>query len=155
MLKKLFVISLIILGLGQISFGQKAVSPAKKKLVTQLALQTADMLPIQVFEDAFEKSYESKSIEVAKGIVDNLTKSVEESEMSAEKKESVKAKIPGFSERFVQLTKSVMIKGFDVKLWTKKSLEKNYSGQFTVVELQKLNRFFGSKDGIAFKNLFK
>jgi hypothetical protein len=155
MLKKLFVISLIILGLGQISFGQKAASPAKKKLIEQLSAKTEDMLPVKIFEDFFEKSYEPKSVEIAKGLVDNLTKSVEESDMSNEKKESVKAKIPAFSERFVQLTKSLMSKGYDVKLWTKKSLEKNYSTRFTLAELQKLNRFLSSKDGIAFKDLFK
>jgi hypothetical protein len=155
MLKKLFVISFIVLGLGQISFGQKAASPAKKKLVEQLAAKTEDMLPVKVFEDFLEKSYEPKSIEIAKGFVDDLTKSVEESDMPNEKKELVKAKIPAFSERFAQLTKSIMSKGFDVKLWTKKSLEKNYSTRFTMVELQKLDKFLSSKDGIAFKNLFR
>ncbi len=155
MLKKLFVISLIILGLGQISFGQKTASPVKKKLVEQLSFQTEDMLPVQLFQDFFEQSYEPKSVEIAKGLVDNLTKTVEESDMPIEKKDSIKSKLPDFSERFVKLTKSVMLKGYDVKLWTKKSLEKNYSTGFTLAELQKLNRFLSSQDGKAFKTLFK
>jgi hypothetical protein len=112
-------------------------------------------LPVQLFQDFFEKSYEPKSVEIAKGLVENLTKSVEESDMSSEKKEAVKSKLPAFSESFVGLTKSVMLKGYDVKLWTKKSLEKNYSTGFTLVELQKLNRFLSSQDGKAFKSLFK
>jgi hypothetical protein len=147
MLKKLLVISLIIVGLGQFTFGQKTVSPAKKKLVTQLVANTTEMFPIQVFDDFLKSAVEKASAEQGKEMLDNLTKSIESSTLSDERKSEVKAKIPAFVERITELSRTLLSKGFDVRSWTAKSLEKNCQQQFTVVQLQKLNKFFGSADG--------
>jgi hypothetical protein len=154
MLKKLFVISLIILGLGQISFGQKAVSPAKKKLAVQLTERTVNLLPLEMLEMAFSKPVETNLAEIKTKIVDDLTKTIETSNLSEEKKSAVKIKVPAFSEKIAQITKELMSKDFNVKLWANKSLQQNYVRNFTVSELTKLNNFFGTKDGEEFVNLF-
>jgi hypothetical protein len=154
MLKKLFVISLIILGLGQISFGQKAVSPAKKKLAVQLAANTTEMFPIQVFDDSLKSAIEKSTSEKGSEIRDDLTKALETSNWSDEKKSEIRAKIPAFVDRMMELSKNLINKDFNVRDWTKKSLEKNCQKQFTLAELQKLNKFFASADGKAFVSAF-
>jgi hypothetical protein len=154
MLKKLLVISLIIVGLGQFAFGQKAVSPAKKKLVTQLVANTTEMFPIQVFDDVLKSGVEKVTAEQGREMIDNLTKSIEASTLSDERKAEVKAKVPAFVERTMELSKTLLSKGFDARTWTAKSLEKNCQKQFTIVDLQKLNKFFGSADGKDFVILF-
>jgi hypothetical protein len=154
MLKKLFVIAFIIIGLGQISFGQKGVSPAKKKLVSQLVGNTADILPIKFFEETVSSTVDKVSAEAVKEIQDNMEKSVDSSQRTDEKKSELKAKIPAFSNRMMEITKNIINTGFDVRNWATKSLEKNYQKQFTVAELQKLNKFFASDDGKSFVAAF-
>jgi hypothetical protein len=154
MLKKIFVIAFIIIGLGQISFGQKGVSPAKKKLIGQLVGNTTDIVPIQLFEDTISGTIDKVSTETAKEIQVNLEKSVNSSKWSDEKKAELKAKLPAFANRILAITKDILSTDFDVRSWATKSFEKNYQKQFTALELQKLNKFFGSDDGKSFISAF-
>jgi hypothetical protein len=154
MLKKLLVIAFIIISLGQITFGQKAVSPAKKKLATQLAANTGDMFPIQVFDETLKSSLDKALSEKEKEFSDYLTESIDTSKWSDEKKSEVKAKIPAFIDRMLGLSRDLMSKDFNVKNWTSKSLEKNCQNNFTVAELQKLNKFFITADGKDFVSAF-
>lgn len=155
MVKKLFIITFILLGLGQVLFGQKNVSPAKKKLVSQLAANTTEMFPIDVYNDFLNSAIEKGTAEKGKEIVDELTKSLEASNWSDEKKEAVKLKIPAFVERLLKISKNLLSKDFNVRNWAIKSLEKNCHKQFTIAQLQKLNKYFSSSDGKAFVLAFK
>jgi hypothetical protein len=154
MLKKLLVISFILLGLGQISLAQKGVTPAKKKLAKQLTERTSGIMPSAVFETAFFNTIDKSSTDIEQKVIGDLTKLVETSDMSDEKKTEVKLKIPEFSKHYAEVAKNLFLKDLTVKLWIEKSLEKSYLQKFTVAELTKLNKFFGTADGELFIKFF-
>jgi hypothetical protein len=154
MLKKLFVISLVLLGLVSVSFGQKGVTPAKKKIINQLVLNTADLFPIEAFEESFEKTNELKSEEMKNDIIAGVTEQVNASNLSDQRKSEMKPQIDEFAEKLKVKMQTAMNKGFNVRDWTKKSLEKRYLQNFTLVELQKLNKFFSTEKGKRFVKFF-
>lgn len=154
MAKKILIISLILLGLTQISFGQKSVSPAKKLIADQLAWQTVDMFPIQYFEDGFRQTIESKFSEMKNEIVTDLTARLEKSELSEQQRTGIKAQLPEFSEKMILKLTNLWCQGFNPRVWVNKSLQKNYSRVFTLNELQKLNLFFKKETGKNFVNTF-
>jgi hypothetical protein len=66
----------------------------------------------------------------------------------------MKPQIDEFAEKLKVRMQTAMNKGFNVSDWTKKSLEKRYLENFTLVELQKLNKFFSTEKGNRFVKFF-
>lgn len=154
MFKKLVIVSIVIVALMQISFAQKAASPAVKKLATQLSVNTVDLFPIQIFENTLRTKNKEAAIEIEASINGKLTEQLEQSNLTEEKKSEIKLKIPDFAKSLSQKTLGIMERDFNVKSWATKSLEKQYSMQFTLVELRRLNTFFKTKNGKAFIKAF-
>jgi hypothetical protein len=154
MTKKLLLISLILLGLTQISFAQSNPSTAKRKISAELAVNTYSLFPVQYFEDSFNTMSIEKSSEMEKEFSESLLKKLDASKLTAEEKESVKPRILEFSSRISQMMKDLILKDFKVKDQTYKSLQNHYSTIFTLAELQKLNKFFKTSDGKQFVQVF-
>ncbi len=154
MFKKLIIIAVVIVGLMQVSLAQKEVSPAVKKLAAQLAVNTVDLFPIQIFENTLITKIKEASIEIEASINNKLTEQLEQSNLTAEKKSEIKLKIPVFAQSLSQKTLGFIERDFKVRSWAKKSLEKQYSKQFVLVELKRLNTYFKTENGKLFIKVF-
>jgi hypothetical protein len=154
MIKKLLFISLILVSLAQISSAQNAPSPAKKKAAKEIAANTILLFPVQFFEDSFNTMNNEKSAEVEKDITESLFKKLEKSTLTPEEKEAFKPQITEFTSKISQMMKTLIMKDFNIRTQTNKSLEKNYVTLFTIAELQKLNKFFKTSDGQQFVKTF-
>jgi hypothetical protein len=152
MLKKIFFFSLILLALSSISFAQ--VTPAKKKIIKQLILNTSDLFPVQAFEESFEKINEQKAEEIKKEMIAQITERVNTSDLSEQRKSEVKPQIEEFAEKIKVKMKGIIAKDYNVRSWTAKSLEKNYAKNFTLVELQNINKYFMTEKGKRFVKFF-
>lgn len=148
MTKQILFISLVLLGLVQFSFGQKAVAPSKQKLVSQLVSTTEKFFPYEEFDGMIEKT---RTI-FSSGMEEELGKEIERKidatdKLSAEKKAEIKAKIPALTKEMSNYVNHLIGKNFKIKSWVKESATKHFSKSFTVAELQKLNAFFQSPNG--------
>lgn len=152
--KTLFII-LILLSLTQLSYGQKPISPTKKKLVAQLITKTSEIFPVEAFETIFQKTNEEKSFDLEKDLTEMITSKVDTDEnLSAQRKAEVKAKIPELTQNLAGLAKELIGQGFDVKIWIDEAFNKHYGESFTVAELQKLNTYFQTTTGKKTVKLF-
>lgn len=154
MTKKLLLISLILLGLAQISFAQSNPSPAKKKIAAEIASNTFSLFPVVYFEEAFTSMSNEKGSEMEKEFNESLLKKLEVSKLTAEEKEIVKPRILEFTQKISQMMKDLILKDFNIRSQTNKSLQKHYIKLFTLAELQKLNKFFKTTDGQQFVKTF-
>lgn len=154
MTKKILFISLILLSLAQFSFAQKAVSPAKKKLAMQLTSQTISLFPIKFFEDSFSQMNSEKAAALEKELSIAFLAKLDESNLTADEKDVAKQRVTDFTQKISEMLKSLIMKDFNVKTWTNKSLEKHYLKTFSLAELKMLNNFFKTSDGQNFVKMF-
>jgi hypothetical protein len=155
MTKKILFISFILLSLTQFSFGQKTVSPTKKKLAVQLATQTVSLFPIEYFEQSFEAMNTRETARLEKDLTESLLAKMNQADnLNEAEKEILKPRITDFSAKISQLVKKAMMKDFNLKSTASNSLQKNYLKIFTLAELQKLNKFFLTKNGQTFVKSF-
>ncbi|MBX7173518.1 MAG: DUF2059 domain-containing protein [Pyrinomonadaceae bacterium] len=148
MTKQILFISLVLLGLVQFSFGQKAVAPSKQKLVSQLVTTTEKIFPYEEFDGMIEKT----RVTFSKGMEEEIGADIERrinasDKFSAEKKAEIKAKIPALTRDISNYVNVLIGKNFKIKAWVKESAAKHFAKNFTVAELQKLNNFFQSSNG--------
>lgn len=155
MTKRSLFILFILLGLAQISFAQKAVPPAKKKLVAQLITNTSEIFPSEAFQDIFQQLNNDQSTELTKELTASLNSKIDaDANLSAQTKAEAKAKVPELVGKISHLTKTLLAKNFEITTWVNQSFNKHYSTKFTVSELQKLNAYFKSSNGKETVKLF-
>jgi len=155
MTHKIFIISLLLLGLVQFSFGQKTVSPAKKKLVSELITKTGSIFPTDVFENLFKNVQTEKLDKTEKDLAEMFYAEVDKTgTMTTEEKTAAKSKVPEFSKKLSQLFEEIMVKDFSVRSWVNDAFQKHYSNKFTVAELRQLNAYFQTENGKNTVQLF-
>jgi hypothetical protein len=145
---RIFIISLVLLGLVQLSFGQKAASPAKQKLVSQLVQSTAQIFPFEQFEDGFQKASQIITADFEKDITEQVRQKIESmGDLSEPEKAGLKSRAPEVAQAFRKLIDNWMMKDFQMKKWVNESANNHFKQKFSVVELQKLNSFLKSSGG--------
>ncbi len=148
MTPRIFIISLLLLGLVQFSFGQKTVSPAKKKLVSELITKTDSIFPTDFFEKLFKNAQTEKLAKTEKELAEMFNATVDQTgTMTAEEKTAAKSKVPEFSKKLSQLFEEIMVKDFSVRSWVNNAFQKHYSNKFSVAELRQLNIYFQAANG--------
>lgn len=156
MTKRFFIISLILLGLASITFGQKTVSPAKKKLVADLTAKTSAIFPAETIDTLFKDVQAERMAETAKGITDSLVAKIDSNnKLTAQEKDEIKSKIPALSKKLAELSMNFIGKDFTIQNWVNESFQKYYSTKFTTTELRQLNTYFQSGNGKQVVQIFK
>lgn len=156
MKKRIFIISLILLGLANLSFGQTSVSPSKKKLVADLTVNTSGIFPADKIDEVFKEVQAEKMAETAKRITDTIAAKIEANDkLTAQEKAEIKARIPELSQKLSKLAMDFMVKDFTIKKWTNSAFQKYYSSEFTNSELRQLNTYFKTASGKQIAKIFK
>lgn len=156
MKKRIFIISLILLGLANFSFGQTSLSPTKKKLVADLLASTSEIFPADKIDEVFKEVQAEKMAETAKGITDTIAVKIDSNDkLTLQEKAEIKAKVPELGQKLTKLAMDFMSKDFTIKAWTNSAFQKYYSSEFTNSELRQLNTYFKTPNGKQVAKIFK
>lgn len=141
----------VLMVFANFSYSQTATSPDKTQLINEIVEQTFSAFPLETLEVEIEK-VKTESIGKIKDEIPNLLISRAEAntDFSAEKKAAIKAKVPEFGERFGNKITEVITKDLDVSRWIKEALAENFTKNFTVAELKKVNSFITGENGRVF-----
>ena len=154
-MKKLLFVSLILLIFGNAAYGQKGITPAKKKLAAELTAATANIFPAEKFNQLFIRAQTEKFGETEKQIVDSISGKIDSSEnLTTEEKDSIKAKLPDLSRKLMKISGGIMSKDFLIKNWADEAFKKHFAEGFTISELRQLNTYFRTKVGSNTAKLF-
>lgn len=129
----------------------QTVSADKTRLVNQVTEQTFEAFPVEFFEIEIEKVKKESGEQIKSEFTNLIIKKTEENpDLSSQKKEEIKAKVPDFSERFGNKVAEVIGRDLDINLWIKEALADNFAKNFTVAELKKIDSFMKGTHGKAF-----
>lgn len=159
MTKRFIILSLVLLGLVQFSFGQKTVVPNKQKLVLQLVETVNQLFPFSQYEDGFQQAREVIKAVFEIRISEQLDQKVDSTEnLSETERSELKSKIPESAAKYAVFINSLISKDFKMKSWVNESASKHLNKKYSVAELKKLNKFMQSPEGrktiLAMKNFF-
>lgn len=148
--KILFSAAVLII-CASFSHSQTTVSADKTGLVNQITEQTFAAFPVEFFEIEIEKVKKESGEQIKREFTNLIIKKTEENpDFSAQKKEEIKAKVPDFGERFGNKVAEVIGRDLDINLWIKEALADNFTKNFTVAELKKIDSFMKGAHGKAF-----
>ncbi|HQU82885.1 MAG TPA: DUF2059 domain-containing protein [Pyrinomonadaceae bacterium] len=151
-----FLFALVLTISAQVSFGQKTAPNTKKQLVKNLVESTFSSFPINFFENNLEE-VKKKSINDFKTEMSNMLNSKidENANFTAEKKASIKEKVPAVADQLGERVKLLVTDGLDITKWLKEGLADNYEKQLTLAEIKQINTFLKSPAGKTFSLVIK
>lgn len=143
MTKQLFIISLVLLGLVQFSFGQN-----RQQLVSELVKSTSEIFPYQQFEGGIKMKKILVAAELENGADELLIKKINaRKDLTAAQKRRLKAKSEQFVEEYTNYVDSLISKDFKVKNWVNQYATGHFSQKFSTVELKNINAFLKTPSG--------
>ena len=148
MTKHIILILLVLCGLVQFSFGQKTVSPAKRKLVAEMVRAAEQIFPYEIFEGGMQKATTLITADFENGIAEKLKQKIDSFEnMPAADKEKLKAGAPEFARSYAKMVNDLMSRDFEVRRWVNESASRHFRQKFSVAELKKVSSFLKTPSG--------